>query len=91
MSCHVTSYRVALYHFRSHHVALLSGLRPGAADPFLGAEGQRARNSVQKTFNKGGAWQGASESKKKNVWQSFGKAHSTASAGLSWAGWAGLG
>ena len=35
-------------------LCILSGLRPGAADPFLGAEGQRARNSVQKTFNKGG-------------------------------------
>ena len=46
---------------------LLSGLRPSAADPFLGAEGQRARNSVQKTFNKGGAWQGASESQKKKT------------------------
>ena len=54
-----------LIHIFLYIYTLLSGLRPGAADPFLGAEGQRARNSVQKTFNKGGAWQGASESQKK--------------------------
>ena len=47
-------YRYTRKYYIYTYTYVLSGLRPGAADPFLGAEGQRARNSVQKTFNKGG-------------------------------------
>ena len=64
---------------------------PGCRRPLSWCRGPESTEQCPENIQQGGGLGKARLNLKRNVWQSFGKAHSTASTGLRWAGWAGLG